>query len=110
MSNEIAKVNIFDNISNKLDKYLDVKDLVLENDYIEVLGYSVSVFKIFKNASGLIAKKRFQAFLKGFNGVDKPSECQLAKLYDYIDNEVKAEFIADIFSKVLLSNSKFPGE
>lgn len=102
----ISKDNIFDKISDKLTIYLEVKDAVLENDYIEVLGDSVNVLKFLKNANALIAKKRFQSFLKGFYGIDQPSEYQLVKLYDYIDNEIKAEFIADIFSKVFLSNSK----
>ncbi|MDA8222487.1 hypothetical protein [Desulfosporosinus sp.] len=106
MANEITKINIFEEISEKLDKYLDIKDVVLENDFFEVLSDSASVLKVLKNANALIVKKRFQAFLKGFNGVDKPRDDQLRKLYEYIDNEVKAEFIADIFSKVLLSNSK----
>lgn len=106
MSSELMKRNILDNISDKLVEYLDVKDTILENDYIEVLGDSVNVLKLLKNANELIVKKRFQFFLKGFNGIDKPSEYQLQKLYDYVDNEIKAEFIADIFSKVFLSNSK----
>ncbi len=81
----------------------------MENDYFEVLGDSVSVLKLLKNSNKLIAKiakKRFDSFLKGFNKENSPSEYQLSKLYNYTDNEAKAEFIADIFSKVMLSNSK----
>ena len=53
-----------------------------------------------------MAKKKFMFFLKGFYGVEHPTEEKLERLYKYIDNETKAEFIADTFSKVLLSNSK----
>ena len=106
MLNELSKDNIFDKISDKLEEYLEVKNDILKNDFFEVLGDSVSVLKFLKNANALITKSRFQSFLKGFNEINKPSEYQLEKLYDYIDNENKAEFIADIFSKVFLSNSK----
>jgi len=106
MPNEIAKSNILDSISDKLSGYLAIKDALLENDYFEVLGDSVNVLRFLKNANQLIAKKRFDSFLKGFSNENSPSEFQLSKLYDYIDNELKAEFIADIFSKVMLSTSK----
>jgi len=39
-------------------------------------------------------------FLKGFNGINEPCEKQLVKLYNYIDNEEKAEYIANLFAKV----------
>lgn len=106
MLNEISKANIFEDISDRLADYLKVKDALLENDYFEVLGDSVNIVKFLKSANSLIARKRFDNFLKGFKGLDKPSDFQLSKLRDYIDNETKAEFIADIFSKVFLSNSK----
>lgn len=70
------------------------------------MGDASSILKVFKSANSLIVKKKFQSFLRGFSEVDKPSAYQLNKLYEYIDSEVKAEFIADIFTKVLLSNSK----
>ncbi len=50
-------------------------------------------------------QKKFKSFLKGFSIDEKPTEIQLRKLKEYIDNETKAEFVADTFSKILLSNS-----
>jgi len=67
MPNEIAKSNILDSISDKLSGYLAIKDALLENDYFEVLGDSVNVLRFLKNANQLIAKKRFDSFLKGFS-------------------------------------------
>lgn len=106
MSNEVEKSNVIENISETLEKYLEVKDILIENDITEALSDSFSLLKLLKNANSLIAKKKFQHFLKGFNVENRPSDYQLAKLHKYIDNTVKAEFIADMFSKILLSNSK----
>ena len=48
MPNEISQVNIFERISDKLDKYLEIKDVVLENDLFEVLSDSASILKVLK--------------------------------------------------------------
>lgn len=94
-------------ISEKISGFLSTKDNLLENEYVEILGDAFKTVKFLKSANDLIAKRKFIYFLKGFYGVEKPTEQKLEKLSKYIDNEAKAEFIADSFSKVLLSNSKF---
>jgi len=106
MSNEVVKTNVLDEISNKLEKYIEVKDILLENEYSEALQDSFSILKLLRNANTLIAKKRFESFLNGFNSKELIPEAKLQKLRDYIDNTKKAEYIADLFSKVFLSNSK----
>jgi hypothetical protein len=106
MGNEIEKAkNMLDTISDKLKKYIDIKEDILDNEYVQVLGDVSKVVGLLRNASSLIAQKRFEAFLKGFKPDDVPTEEQLAKLRDYIDNEQKAQFISDTLSKILLSKS-----
>jgi hypothetical protein len=106
MGNEIEKAkDMLDTISDKLKGYLDVRDKVLENEYVQVLGDVSKVVGLLRTASSFIAQKRFEAFLKGFKPYEVPTDEQLAKLRDYIDNEEKAQFISDTLSKILLSKS-----
>lgn len=106
MNNQIASYDKFNEVWEKISSYLDVKDLVTESECVEVLGDSFSIIKLLRNASNLIIQKRFESFLKGFKDTEKPTEEQLNRLLKYIDDKQKAEFISDIFSKILLSNSK----
>ncbi|WP_346893555.1 hypothetical protein [Clostridium sp. UBA871] len=103
--NKIVTVDILGDISNKINQYLDIKEDILENDFMEVLGDSFKVLGILRRGSMAISRKRFIAFLKGFNNNEIPIEQKLKKLSDYINSEQKAEFISDIFSKILLSRS-----
>jgi hypothetical protein len=105
MSEELSKTNIIEALGDKLGSYLDSKDSIFENNYVEVFGDSFKVVGLLRKASKLISQKRFEAFLKGFKGFDMPTEEQLTKLMEYIDNEQKAEFIADTMQKILLSKS-----
>ncbi|MCA1200853.1 hypothetical protein [Priestia flexa] len=106
MGNEIEKTkNTLDTISEKLKGYLDVRDNILDSEYVQVLGDVSKVVGLLRNASSLIAQKRFEAFLKGFKPDGIPTEEQLARLRDYINNEEKAQFISDTLSKILLSKS-----
>lgn len=93
-------------ISTKLIEYLDFKDSIFENEFVESFGDSFKLVKLLKTGHDLISRRKFNAFLKGFCYDDTPTEEQLSKLNKYIDNEGKAEFIADMFSKALLSKSK----
>ena len=77
----------------------------MENDYVELVGDSSRIVGVLRKASELVSRNRFEAFLKGFRDIDNPTEEQLAKLIKYIDNEQKAEFIADTFQKILLAKS-----
>lgn len=106
MGNELEKANdMLDSISDKLKGYLDVRDKILDNEYVQVLGDVSKVVGLLRNASSLISQKRFEAFLKGFKPDEVPTDEQLAKLRDYIDNEEKAQFISETLSKILLSKS-----
>ena len=58
MPNEISQVNIFERISDKLDKYLEIKDVVLENDLFEVLSDSASILKVLKKKAVENLEKR----------------------------------------------------
>jgi len=105
MGDKLPTINIIDALSEKLSTYLAIKDSILENEYVELLGDCSKVYGFLRNASKLVARKRFESFLKGFRDDEEPTEEQLAKLMKYIDNEQKAEFIADTFQKILLSKS-----
>lgn len=106
MGNELEKANeMLDSISDRLKGYLDIRDKILDNEYVQVLGDVSKIFGLLSNASSLISQKRFEAFLKGFKPEEVPTDNQLAKLRDYIDNEEKAQFISDTLSKILLSKS-----
>ncbi|WP_163539010.1 hypothetical protein [Gracilibacillus sp. YIM 98692] len=96
---------MLDKVSEKLEGYLEIKKEILDNEYMQLLGDTSKVVGFLRNANTLITQKRFEAFLKGFNKDEIPTEKQLAKLLDYIDDEEKAQFISDTFSKILLSKS-----
>lgn len=104
MKNEIAE-KIFEQANERLKYYLEVKDKLLDNDYFELAGDLFKVAQFIKGANELIINKKFNAFLKGFSEVETPTEKQIEKLIDYIDDESKADFISDTFTKILLSNS-----
>lgn len=106
MGNELEKANeMLDSISEKLKDYLDIRDRILDNEYMQVFGDSSKIVGLLRNASSLISQKRFEAFLRGFKPDEIPTDYQLSKLRDYIDNEEKAQFISDTLSKILLSKS-----
>lgn len=108
MENKLIPINdkIIEDISTKLIEYLDFKDSIFENEFVESFGDVFKVVKLLKTGHDLISRRKFNAFLKGFCYDDTPTDEQLSKLHKYINNETKAEFIADMFSKVLTSNSK----
>lgn len=74
-------------------------------DYTELLGDIFKVVNFVRGTTSFILQKRFEHFLKGFSKKDVPTEKQIEKLMEYIDNEKKAEFIADTFSKIILARS-----
>lgn len=97
---------IITNFNSKVTQYLDVKELITENDYLEVLGDSVSFIRGISSAYRLVSQKRLAHFLKGLTIDNAPTEEQLIKMTEYINSEEKAEFISDNIAKVLMSNSK----
>ncbi|NME96564.1 hypothetical protein HF847_11330 [Clostridium cochlearium] len=109
MSDEICitkEKHIVQQISKKISNYLDIKDSVLKNDYIEFLCDFSKVIGFFQKSTKVLLQKKFEAFLTGFRNNENPTEEQLEKLSNYINNEEKAEFIADTLSKILLSKSR----
>ncbi|WP_368929804.1 hypothetical protein [Bacillus pumilus] len=97
--------NILDKAIKHMESYLQVKNNILDNDYVQLIGDSSRVVGFLHNSSKLIHKKKFQSFLKGFSMDEDPTQAQLEKLIEYVDDETKAEFVADVFSKILFSNS-----
>lgn len=88
-----------------IETYMQIKNDILENDYVQLLGDSSKMLGFLRSSSELILRKKFESFLKGFSLDEQPNEAQLQRLIKYIDDENKAEFIADTFSKILLSKS-----
>lgn len=92
-------------IKKKISEFLEEKNSLLNNEYVQLLGDTSKIINLVRGTSELILQKKFESFLKGFSIVEKPTGIQLEKLKKYIDTETKAEFVADTFSKILLSNS-----
>lgn len=97
--------NIYDKVTDHISHYLDIKEGIMESELIQVAGDSIKVLGVVKKATSLIMQKKFEMFLNGFNPNQIPTEEQMDKLLQYIDDETKAEFVADTFSKVMLSHS-----
>ncbi|MHA7767544.1 hypothetical protein [Bacillus atrophaeus] len=76
-----------------MENYMQVRDDVLENDFVQLIGDSSKIVGFLRGSSELIIRKKFESFLKGFSLEEEPTEAQLEKLIKYIDNETKAEFI-----------------
>lgn len=104
MRNEIGK-SLYEKAHEHLKKYLKVKDNILDNEYVQLAGDFSKVVSFIRGANELIINKKFNSFLKGFSNDEIPTDDQIRKLINYIDDESKAEFISDTFTKVLLSNS-----
>lgn len=104
MANEVGK-SIYEKANEHLSKYLKLKDSVLDSEYVQLAGDVSKLVGFVRSANELIINKKFNSFLNGFTERDMPTEKQIEKLIEYIDDEAKAEFISDTFSKVVLSNS-----
>lgn len=105
MANDLAISDTLKEITDKIEYFLNLKDTIVESEYFELAGDSFKLLGLLRNLSTLASKKRFQSFLKTFKDTDVPTELQLKKLLNYIDDEHKAEFISDTFEKILASNS-----
>lgn len=105
MSDSLITSDTFKEITHKIESYLNLKELITENEYLEIAGDSFKFVGLLRNISSLASRKKFECFLKSFKDVETPTQVQLKKLVDYIDDEYKAEFISSTFNKVLTSNS-----
>jgi len=92
-------------LNEAVSKYIDLKDFITENEITQVVGDSVNVVKFVNSATRYISNKRMMSFLNGLSINEQLTESEISKLTDYIDNEEKAEYIANAFSKVFQSNS-----
>lgn len=100
-------INTFINyIDSKIETYSEFKDASGISDIMEVLDDNLSIFKGISSVTKYISKKRFAYFLKGLDNNNIELESSLSKLYSYIDDESKAEFITKTIDRVLRSNSK----
>lgn len=97
--------DIIDSALVHFKKYLEIKDQVLKNEYVEIFGEMSKIVSFVRSTNQMIVNKKFQKFLEGFNEDKEPLEKQIEKLTKYVDDEDKAEFIADTFTKVMLTNS-----
>ena len=109
MSENIIESAI-DNVTNTLDKYSEVRELleenVLKNSIVEIIGDSSKVISGIVNAKRLKDKVMFAWFLKGFNIGEETEQVKIEKLKNYVDNEDKALFISDTLEKIMNSKSK----
>lgn len=92
-------------IAANLSTYSEMKKEILEDEYLALIGDASKVVTFLRGVSKIIVNKKFQKFLEGFSEGEQPLEEQMDKLLNYIDDEEKAEFISDIFTKVMLANS-----
>ncbi|MFC9542258.1 hypothetical protein ACFTQ7_20615 [Lysinibacillus sp. NPDC056959] len=102
MSNDVEK--IIEEIGEKIEKVSDFLTTVTDNELVKSSGEIFKFVDLGIKANNWISQKRFEQCLKGFT-MDDPTEQQLNKLKKFIDSPVKAEFVANTFRQVLLSNS-----
>ncbi|MFD2116362.1 hypothetical protein ACFSTH_08245 [Paenibacillus yanchengensis] len=93
-----------DLLENQIKRYLNLKEGIFDNEYLEIAGDTVQFIGAVKKISSLIMQKRFESFLKGFDNED-PNVDQIERLIKYVNNERKAEFLSDTLSKIMLARS-----
>ncbi|WP_342545791.1 hypothetical protein [Lysinibacillus sp. FSL K6-4013] len=102
MTNDLEK--IIEEIGEKIEKVSDFLTTVTDNEIVKSSGEIFKFVDLGIKANNWISQKRFEQCLKGFT-MDEPTEQQLNKLKKFIDSPEKAEFVANTFRQVLLSNS-----
>lgn len=105
MSESLASKDMFDNFQSKIHDLLEIKEVIGIDDIMELSDDFSKIFKLFRGSYNLISQKKFEIFLKNIGSNEEPTEEQINKLMNYVDNKEKAEFISNIFSKILLSKS-----
>ncbi|NOU67501.1 hypothetical protein GC096_26000 [Paenibacillus sp. LMG 31461] len=99
------KKDVWDQANLKIEKFLGV-NLNSSNESFNVsTGEDSKLLGFVRNSSTIIMQRKFDTFLNGFIKDGVTVEDQLEELIDFIDNEAKAEFIAETFSKIILSKS-----
>lgn len=96
---------VMDKVKEYSSSYVDLKDSIIGEDTLELVGDSVKILGLLNNSRKLYCLTKFKMFLKGIN-FETVSEENLQKLIDYVDNDEKAEFVTTTFDKILSANSK----
>lgn len=108
---EITLSKVTDFIKDGLDKYSDTRDLlkeeVLENEAIELIGDCSKVAKLLVGTKKLFNISMFSFFLKGLYIGNQTEEEVIDKLREYINDEDKAMFISKTIDNILNSKSKY---
>jgi len=92
-------------LRDEFNGYKHLKKTIVENDYVEMFSEISPMLKFAKNIFDFAQEIKFNMFLKGFNENDIPLDQQIQKLRKYIDNPIRAEFIANTINKILSANS-----
>jgi hypothetical protein len=98
--NEMAHV-----VTEKVHEFVELTEIVTENDFFKAAEEISSTVGVISKGANYLLQKKFEMFLKGFNENELPTQEQIDKLAKYIDNESKAEFVANTLSNILLSRS-----
>lgn len=104
IKNLANKITLYSKDYSECSKtYSELKDFLGSN--LELTCDSFKLINFIKNFYSMVKLVKFEKFLEGFN-IENPKDDDIERLINYIDNEDKAEFIADTFDKILNSNSK----
>ncbi|MDK0795934.1 hypothetical protein [Clostridium perfringens] len=93
-------------LNSSIGEYLEIRDDILDNDYIEVIGDISKTINFFKKINEMKAKRQLLSFIKGFNPNNNPTEEEINKLIKYVNSEKKAQFISDTLSNILFAKSR----
>lgn len=97
-------VRVINQVSNIVDRYIDLKDEYIDENFTETIGDISACFKIFKRGTEVISNHKTLAFIKGLKDAEI-NEDQLETLMNTTKDRKKAQYICDILSKVVFSNS-----
>ena len=81
-----------------------IKEATEEMSLLDIAGDVSGALKILKKGAELFKQVKLNYF---YNGLTENDIDGLKKLYAYIDDNQKAEFVSNVFDKVINSNSKF---
>lgn len=101
----MSKEELIKAFDHAVDVYSEYKDDFIDEDFLEALNDSLSFLRGLSAAGKLIARKRFNSFLKGFSHNNNAGD-DLEKLYGYMDSEFKSEMLTLSVQKAIQSNSK----
>lgn len=99
----ISQVN--DKILEYSKIYKDNKDALIDTNALELFDDISKGIKLIHTIGKTFDLIKFNKFLKGL-GKGEIREEDIEKLVNYIDNSSKADFIAQTFKKIVVSNSK----